>query len=334
RTSSGVDAPQRTHVACHGDDRWMSADGDIGDYPHPPVVRRAPPVDRLALSAEAVYVAWPDDRIDAYSRDGTPRWTVWPHDPGESVTALLAVPGGVVSGGLDAAVVALDEAGAELWRERAPGWGPRLATDGSSVLAATPDGVWLRPLAVDGSLTELPMTGTVDVAWRDGSWWLSTADGSVVQRAPDLSLVARHLGAPPIRALSWDGDVVVAGDDDGRIGRWSADGALLDLTCAQRDPVQPASSPRIERRGDRYVVGGRSFALPIGAAQVDGRRLAVGLVDGHVVWPGGTAELGRPVTAIALGPDERLAVATVDGTLWLYDGEWVGRRPDGSCPAP
>lgn len=227
-----------------------------------------------------------------------------------------------------------------------------LAFDGSTILAATPDGLlrhdgesWtkLGDLEPPNSLSTHPSRlGVIYAGWQDGSLRRSddggaswTAADAGLPGAPILSLtMAAH--APGTLYASLEGDGLWRSEDDGESWAFVMDRPYLD--GAEHDVLSLVSVANETGMGGIWLYAGTKAGLTrVPDCFCRWQDVVAGdamdaLAAGDAPANAETLPMGEPVTILALTPDtpERLLAALPSG-LWLSTDtgvNWAQATPD------
>ncbi|WP_353509574.1 TIR domain-containing protein [Intrasporangium sp.] len=218
--------------------------------------------------------------------------------------------------------VVLDDAGRLIrWRLDAPtAFGDptpatrfeAVATDGTSVLAAGPRGVWHLPLTEDAKGAVLLDVDATSVAVRGGSAVVGTREGDVIR----LPAIVQSGGASPEMIRGLDGPVAgVALLRDGATAAVSQGGRLIVV-----DPR--ATSPKLRLELKATVTAMTSAGTRLFITARDGRLLVVDLATAGSPQVHGYQAHSSGATAVAVSADGRMLATGGDDrqiALWGVD---------------
>lgn len=233
-----------TAVVPLADGRFASGgqDGRVviwGDGPEPlqSEVWHPLPVGAMVALGDGLASAGWDGQIALWSGSAAPRYFT-AHEG--QITGLVAFRDGLASVGADLRLRFWQGDGTAGGEIALPSPASALATDGTALFLASPDGALRRvgsdaPI-VEAQLTERPLlsvtatAGYVAVGASTGEVWLVDPDTLEVQ-------VAIKTGQGPVWALAIMDGVLFTGGNDGLIRRWTLDGLALGDGSGPPEPT-------------------------------------------------------------------------------------------------
>ncbi len=233
-----------TAVLPLGDGRFASGgqDGRVviwGDGPEPlqSEVWHPLPVGAMAALGDGLATAGWDGQIALWSGTGAPRY-INAHDG--QITGLIAFRDGLASVGADLRLRFWQSDGTTGGEVSLPAPASAMATDGTALFLASPDGA-VRRVTVDPPIAQVSLSKRplLSVAAGDGFVAVGATTGEVWLIDPDTLdvQVAIETGQGPIWALAIAQGVLFTGGNDGLIRRWSLEGIALGTGNGPPDPT-------------------------------------------------------------------------------------------------
>lgn len=282
-------------------------------------------------------VAFVGGQVASGGIDGTVR--LWDARTGEALRTLdaggevyavaLSPDGGLVAAGHGTQVTAWTlPGGRRAWTRELNGYASALAfsPDGRTLAALSRPGMLLRMNPADGAVRDtlrLRDEGGAVAFSRDGRWMAAGGSGIRIWPAAAAAdtgrVLAGHRDVAHSLAFSPDGAALASASLDYTARLWSVvDGAVRD-TLITAHPSRLRIGGRMREIAQRLPVTSAAFSP-------DGATLATAGGDRAVhLWNPADGERRRSmeghtraVTALAFGPDGRLASSSADGTVRLW----------------